>query len=59
MTKMINNLMLDQAGFKPVITEPITGRDAKDWHKRLKIRTWTRDEKTYSTEEALNIIEGE
>lgn len=58
---MMINLKLHGEGFVPVLPPSfkLTGFGAMNWHSMLIIENWTRDEGKYSTQEALNIIEGE
>ncbi|MCK5606132.1 hypothetical protein KAR91_29810 [Candidatus Pacearchaeota archaeon] len=55
--QMINNLILDKSGYKPITNESLKSAFGVSWHNFIDVETWEKDGKTYTTEEALMEVE--
>ena len=55
--KMINNLILDSEGFKPVASECLKPVCGISWYNFINVKQWKKNGKTYTTKEALAEVE--
>ena len=55
--KMINNLILDSEGYKPVTSESLKPVCGASWYNFVKVDQWEKNGKVYTTSEALLEVE--